>query len=404
MTLARTTLLCLLSGTLFIHPARAETLGDFVIYTGAGGAPRDLEIGQNIIVNGLVGSNGNIKMLAGSELREGLRAGGSLNPGGLASSGAEIGTSSYLANAIVNGDFNYRGDVFGNVHAGGDVLLGAPSDILQVNGVGGNVFAAGNLTYNANGVNVQGNVKVGGTVINPSNGVVGGTTTTGVVPAELLSYTIFAMPTASVFSAGGADVSDTAVLAPGSYDVLNIGSNKSITLASGDYFFTSFAAGGGLDLRLDLSSGGPINIYVVGNISIGSNMDVLIKGPGDAGFTDVDSASTSQLDLASKVYIETHGQFDINGGGDLFGTIYAAVDVAGDGNKEVNLGTNTQVWGAVYSIDQIDILSGSIFNYERSYLLPAPEQNPPVIIPSPAAALAGFGAFGLLAVARRRHA
>ena len=349
-------------------------ISDFALFTGSGGNSTDLHIGQNVTIYGLAGSNGNIDTSSGSVFWSGLRAGGSLNPGGIAGQNATIGGPGSLAEAIVNGDFNFNGDTYGTVYAGGNAAMGSNSSLLKVGISGGDLYAIGDVDLGGGNSLVQGNVYAGGAV--SGSGTVRGATIqhTPPPPAAMKSFGLVAMPAATVFSAGGTDVSvgsgNTAnlALAPGSYRDLSAGSNATLTLSSGDYYFNSLDAGSGLDLKLDLSSGGSVNIYVTGDVSFGSNLTVLAKG-ATGGFTDV--ADIADHSLGSLAYLETHSQFKLGSGGEWLGTVYAATDVSGS-KTELSIGQNARIWGALYSADQLDLASGTRMNYVQPGQVPEP--------------------------------
>ena len=372
------------------------SISDFAVFSGSGLDTKDLHIGQNVSIYGLVGSNGNIETERDALLFSGLRAGGSLNPGGIAGQKTSIGQSGTMTEAIVNGAFNFNGSVYGNVHAGTGVLLGASADLYTVGGMGGSIYSGGNVTFNASGPVVQGNVYTNGTVSGP--GVINGTVSS--LPIGLLkTFSLVTMPSATVFSAGVTDVSSTGgansnvVLVPGAYRDLNLGSNRTVTLSSGDYYFQSITSSINLDLMLDLSSGAPVNIYVTGNIDLGNNADVLVKTVGSGVFTDADLLGDHSS--ASLVYLETHGQFTLGANSAWYGTVYASADVAGAEKVELSIGQNATVWGALYSLDQIDLNAGAVINRVSAYnLMSLPEPGTTVLL--------GTGGLLLLGWMRRR--
>lgn len=87
--------------------------------------------------------------------------------------------------------------------------------------------------------------------------------------------------------------------------------NETLILSSGDYYFNSLDAGGGFTLKIDLSTGNPIKIYVLNNVSLNLTT-LMVKGAGTGGvFVPISNAQS----LAALIYLETQGTFLLGPGG-----------------------------------------------------------------------------------------
>ena len=134
----------------------------------------------------------------------------------------------------------------------------------------------------------------------------------------------------------------------------------------------------GEDAPFDLTSGDPINIYVRNDVDFTAQaLQLEVKGEGTGGaFVPIGDAP----DLASLIYQETYGNFDMGGENAWGGTVYAS-----SGN--VNVGQYIDWTGAAYAFDTVDVADHGTWNYVA-------------VIPEPATlCLLGLGALGFL---RRR--
>ena len=138
------------------------------------------------------------------------------------------------------------------------------------------------------------------------------------------------------FSATGANQQvnsslDFLQLAPGpsnTYGSLSTSQqSQTVRLSSGDYYFSSITAQGTFTLEIDLSSGQPININVVGDAVFGQDAVLKVKGAGTGGiFTPISQAPN----LAALINWTLGGKFDLGGGDNaawtsIFGgTVYSA--------------------------------------------------------------------------------
>ncbi len=273
--------------------------------------------GANVEVDNVT-AGGDVSLGNGSDVTHDANAGGKFTGGTTvtadnitASGDVFLGGSSHVTH-----DVNTGGNVTGgtsinadNIIASGDVSLGNSGHVTSDVKSGGNV-ALGNST-----THVDGNVSAVGTI---AGGTIGGTSTPGASapspasPSAPSAYSPVSLPPATTFSSGGSDITTNPgpggmTLTPGSYGAFNItGATTSFTFTTGDYFFDSFNYQSTYPaLHFDVS-GGPIRVFVKGDVAfrISSTVDVF-------GGT------------AAEVYWETHGDFTINGGSTWGGTVFA---------------------------------------------------------------------------------
>ena len=179
-------------------------------------------------------------------------------------------------------------------------------------------------------VRITGDATAAGSITLGDDSRVDGILTEYGMPA---TFTPVECPPVTPFTAGGADVKKRngkrTTLAPGSYGALKLGTLNRLYLSSGDYFFDSIRVGNRLRLYLDVSAG-PINIFVVGDVKFGTNMNVFLTGGSP-----------------SDVYAETHGTWTMYGGSDWKGSIFAPY-----GNIQVH-GGNNRIKGALWSCKNV---------------------------------------------------
>jgi len=380
-------------GLLAIAPAAlALSMTDFAIFAG-----NETRLGANVYVGGgPVGSNNKITVGNYDDIIFSLMGGGVLF------GGANLDIN---GNIIFNGNVNIGnyGNVEGNIDSGGNVDIGANALIggnITASGkvelgnytqVNGNILAGGNFKANSN-VLVQGDVGTNGsaTLGNYSH-VLGhvthqgplnlaatasvGSESTGSVTVVPQTFSPVTIADPSVFTAGGANITkgnyQTTTLAPGTYGTISLGSNNSLYLSSGTYYFDALSAGNYLDLYLTFTGDEDILIYVVGDFQIGSNLDVFLTGAD-----------------ASDIYLETHRRFIVGNYGQWYGTVFAPYD-------RIEFGSTAIITGALYSTTLVDVGNYSTLNFVLAEHLGGGSGGG--YIPEPATiALLGLGAAGLL--------
>lgn len=355
--------------------AGPTSLYDYALFAGGGlttNTPSpEIHLGTDTLVNGLVGSNQDVRLLSGATVvASGMYVGGYLDMG----SNSVVGSPSLLSQVVVGGsnsvsgkEASINGTIYGSLAVTGDVDLGSNANVT------GSIQYTGGLSENA-------------TSDYGSATQVAATT----------AFSTVAMPASSTIVAGSIDKTCTGgcsslTLDPGSYRDLSIGTDKVLYLKAGDYYFNSISSNSNLTLNLDVTSG-PINIYVVGVVDFGSNHHTKLKGAG-TGVDYVDpSAATA---LASLVYLETLSKFNINSNTQWAGTVYASKFESG--SPESYVGTGVTWWGAVYAFDSVEIRQDTTINYVRSYL--SPDLTTAAAVPEPTSLIL-LGS-GLAIVARR---
>lgn len=246
-------------------------------------------------------------------------------------------------NVYAQGFFNRNGDVLlrpsngtvsGNIHAKGSVTVSSGCTVR------GSVFAGGNvslLNSQDNTQGIQGDINAGGNITRQSypktSTYIGGTsyaggsinqhintnTNIGIPPRVAPSLTLqepIQPPSLTIFTPNMAksinvpQSSNNYIIEPGIYGNLYVGGASTIVLKSGDYVFGSIdGARWGQTIRLDLSSGGPINIYSAGDIKYSGQVQVSENGLTWTTINNLDKETG--IRLAGKVYWETHGNFNL---------------------------------------------------------------------------------------------
>jgi hypothetical protein len=297
-------------------PAGADPLTGVAVF---GGNSANI---QNNVLGGIAASNGNVNV--GPFVTVDGIAGGSASGG----SGFVTVNGPITVNGDLTGFFGFAGTLNGPINTGGTANLNA----IVLNNItsGGNV----NLLFSS----VTGNIRAGGNVSVAAfssvmgsvtaNGSVSGGPITGMVtqfagvPVNPSTYTPITL-TADKFTSGGSNVTTGGNLPPGSYGALNLPVFAgTLTLSAGNYFFDSInIAGAFTTLNFDLSKG-PINVFVTGDITIGSFLSFDVNGI-PAFINGVPNPAVEAL--ASQIFFETLGNVDEGNpfGSGFFGTLFA---------------------------------------------------------------------------------
>lgn len=188
--------------------------------------------------------------------------------------------------------------VTGDVGAKGNIHAKYDSQVT------GNVLGGGNVTLEQKS-KVSGNATAGGKV-----DVKYGAQVNGNVAGKTSSPTLDSLPAGTVFDAGskafGLNAYATGSMGQGKYGKVNIGYDSTLTLTAGTYYFDSLVVNSESKFIFDLS-GGAINLFIKGNVNIGSNFDFEMLN-GDA----------------TKIYTETKGNWEQGAWGEWFGTLFAS--------------------------------------------------------------------------------
>jgi hypothetical protein len=300
-------------GLLLAPFAAAEPVSAFTAFGG-----NATFLGNGVTVHsGLVGSN-NAMTIGGASDTVSIMGAGILNGGNsIMASGnvtfngnVSLGGSSHATGNINSGgnvDLGNSALVDGNVRAAGSVTLGG---LAQVSGNVDAGKASGIAVTLGNNAKVLGTVThLAGTTVSMGGGATVGANVIG-PPAAPVPYVAATLNAATSFGAGLGDTTkgggQITTLAAGAYHNFNLGSNNTLNLTSGNYYFNAFSLGGGSTIVFDLS-GGAINLFFDSNVNIGNNLDVTLIG-GDA------------LDI----YAETKGDWSQDGGGEWFGTVFGS--------------------------------------------------------------------------------
>lgn len=297
---------------------------------------------------GLVGSNRSINM-GGSTFSEGIRAGGNVSVG----NNSNIGGDGVIANGSVTLGGSVK--VYGEIN-GASISIGNSADIYNNVFSGGSFSIGGSTQVNQNvdaySATLGNNAKIIGTLTLP-NGVLptlGGGATVGTLVNDGTpltapdTFNLITLPSPNTFSANtdaGFDISITSGnsplnLPPGIYR--NLTSNNSVTLnlSAGTYVFKSIDFGGSNNIYADVSAG-KILIFVEGNVTAGNSTQMNVIGG-----------------TAEDIYLESGGIVTLGGSNKWYGTIYSTKS-DNPGQFGIITGNNTDVWGALYSAQQISL-------------------------------------------------
>jgi predicted acyltransferase (DUF342 family) len=285
------------------------------------------------VFDGKVGSNAKVTVGGSSNIEKGVEGNTSFTGG----TSVNIDHITFNGSVSLDGSSNVAGDINsgssfqcgtsdiigGNIVSGDFVTLGGSSK------VNGNVDARGNVTLGTV-VKIYGNLTTSGSLTKPPSSIVYGTITENGVPLAPQTYSLVTLPPPTSFSSGGANVTTSCTLNPGSYGSVNLGTSKTLNLSSGDYYFDSFSMGGSSVLNLNVGNG-KIHIFVTGNVTFGTSVvaNVLNGNPED-------------------VYLETHGNFSLGGSSKWYGIIFCP-------SGKFTAGTSCKITGDVWTNGDISI-------------------------------------------------
>lgn len=275
----------------------------------------------------------------------------------------------YTIYAGKNVELNQETKVTGNVAAGGNL------DMKYQSQVQGNVATTGKLTLEQ-GSKVFGNVAAANTVHAKYEATVTGKIETSArdkvavtleqaskvgnvvhnagtaidakwganyakdIIAPVSAPSLDVLPGASPFTVGSnvfnLDAYTTGALGQGKYGNVKLGTDATLTLSAGSYYFDSLDVGGFGKLIFDLS-GGAIKLYVLNNIKIGQDFEF-----------DVLNGS------AANIYTETKGNYELGINGEWYGTLFGSGD-----KSNLHFGQNATLGGTFLARQniQLDIYS-----------------------------------------------
>ncbi|BCX46867.1 hypothetical protein HAHE_07750 [Haloferula helveola] len=291
----------------------------------------------------------------------------------------------------VGGGSEVRGHIHscaGDVFLSGSAIIGTPAEPVEVRAHGdvtlsgsatvyGNVYAGGIITV---GGSIVGNAFAGGVILNP--GAVTGsaielspTYVKQPICPDLDDLDLISLPDATEFTAGGDDIDvpeidedspGPFIVAPGSYGAVsssNNSSNTALLLSAGaadhaNYYFNTISLGNDLTLYLDLSGSYDIRVFVVGDIAIGKDLNVLVSTDG-TNYVSMDDDSVDP-EIAARVYWESQSDFVLGATSNWLGSVYTP-----DGNLSV--GNGSYLIGSYYSGGGHDITASAVVHVPPNY-------------------------------------
>lgn len=251
------------------------------------------------------------------------------------------------------------------------LLAGGNINLEQGTKVTGDVGAKGNI-HSKYESQVTGNVSAGGNVTLEQKSQIKGNATagmqvevkyqadvTGTVAGKTNSPSLNTLPASTDFKAGGKAYGlksgATAELATGSYGKVNLEYDSTLKLSAGTYYFDSLTVGAESAFIFDLS-GGAINLFINGNVNIGSGFDFeMLNG------------------RANDIYTETRGNWTQGMAGEWFGTLFAS---GTDSNLHFN--QDSRLGGTIIARKNIQLDLGSTVTAmpEDTAKVPAPGTLP----------------------------
>ena len=230
----------------------------------------------------------------------------------------------------------------------------------------GGAIANGDARSGTN-IDLQNNAHITGTlyISNGATFTLGSGSTIGGTNFGNPDLPIF--PSATSFSAGSSNVTtQTSPLTPGSYGSVTYGNGGDLNMTAGTYFMASLTLSGNTQVHLD-TTGGPINVFVTGNVSV-DGRDAVVTGSNGINW-------------------EIHGDWTQGGGS----TGWAGILFVPNGTATIGSGSGvTDFTGQIWA-NSVDI-----------------QHSVTVMIPEPTTitlAMIGFAGLALLArKTTRRHA
>ena len=266
------------------------------------------------------------------------------------------GTVGSYANLSVSKYGDVTGDLYSreSIELDNDVTIG--NNCYAANSSGG----SGNALTGDYSVSIGGDIlgngdiqilsgSVGGSITHPPGNSYSGPAPAGGINLNVPSFNnLPAYPTPTVIPpSGSTDITNTASITPGAYDLLRLTGGKTLTLSgTGDYIFDKIKTWGSFNkIIFDFQNnpGGVIRILVHNDVSLGATKVEVINGGS-----------------ANRIYLETHDNsggsaFNIKGGdfgngesSTWLGTVYAPYQ-----SIKVGDGKPMNVQGALFSPFQV---------------------------------------------------
>ena len=220
-------------------------------------------------------------------------------------------------------------------------------------GDGGDIKGNGDLTLENNS-DVMGDVEVVGTLtIDGSSSVSGGATGNGdSVPLDSVDALVATMVAKLSAFNDNATIDPTMVVMIGGEPAIQLPTNRTKTLTSGDYYLHSLRTGNNSNLVFD-TTGGPIRIVAhTGDVYLGRNSDFVVTGT-EPVYIYLSGVNKFEMDNLSHV-------LNPWGRADLFQVVINSND---PGFPRFDMGQNTQFFGTVWApnVDVILRQSADVF-------------------------------------------
>jgi hypothetical protein len=355
---------------------------------------------NNNVTGGISASNGPVTVGA-FVTADGLSGGSTLSGG----SGFVVINGPVTFNGDITGSpFGFAGTINGPINSGGNVNSNATNQSVTAKGnvnllfatANGNILSGGNVSVAAFST-VNGNVTANGSISTASGGqITGKTAPFAGVSVNPASYTPITL-TADKFTSGGPNVTTGGNLAPGKYGALNLPVfSGTLTLTGGNYFFDSInIAGAFTTLNFDTTKG-PINVFVTGDITIGSFLTFTVNGI--PVFNSDGTPNAAVESLASQIFFETLGNVDEGNpfGSGFFGTLFAP-------NGDITEAFGSIIGSLIAGGNVTNGFISPVFYVGSDRLLAGEGGGTGTTLPEPTTfALLGVAALGLAGFRRRR--